>query len=68
MRRYIRRTDPGARENLQAGLVAGVLGGTLAAASFYLIRLFLSREVMEPLDSQRLEETSPGPAHGREEH
>lgn len=50
MTRYIRRKDPGPGENLRAGLVAGVLAAATAAVSFYLVRLFLSREWLEPLE------------------
>ena len=48
MSRFYRRTKPGPGENLRAGLVAGGLAATVAAVSFYLVRLFLARE---PLDS-----------------
>ncbi|MFH1766320.1 MAG: hypothetical protein ABIF09_19225 [Gemmatimonadota bacterium] len=49
MSRFYRRTKPGLGENLRAGLVAGALAGTVAAVSFYLVRLFLAREPLEPL-------------------
>ncbi|MFC1661489.1 hypothetical protein ACFL3S_08580 [Gemmatimonadota bacterium] len=47
MTRYFRRTEPGARETLGAGLVAAGLAATVAAVSFYMVRLFLTREPME---------------------
>jgi len=50
MSRYYRRTDPGSGENFRAGLVAGALAGSVAVVSFYLVRLFLTREPLEPLD------------------
>jgi hypothetical protein len=59
MTRYYRRTDPGAGENLRAGLVAGALATTVAAVSFYLVRLFLSREPLEPLDSKGPDKSRP---------
>jgi hypothetical protein len=49
MSRFYRRTRPGLGENLRAGLVAGGLAATVAAVSFYLVRLFLAREPLEPL-------------------
>jgi hypothetical protein len=49
MSRYYRRTTPGLRENLGAGLVAIGMAAGVAAASFYLVRLFLAREPLEPL-------------------
>ncbi|MGD2122979.1 MAG: hypothetical protein PVJ76_14595 [Gemmatimonadota bacterium] len=57
MTRYYRRKKAGSGENLRAGLVAGALATSVAAVSFYLARLFLSREVMEPDSS---EDRSPG--------
>jgi hypothetical protein len=48
MTRYYRRKEPGAAENLRAGLVAGALATTVAAVSFYFVRLFLSKEPLEP--------------------
>ena len=48
MTRYYRRKQAGTQENLRAGLVAGALATTVAAASFYLVRVFLSREPLEP--------------------
>lgn len=41
---YYRRTTPGPRENLGAGLAALGLGAGVAAVTFYLARLFLARE------------------------
>lgn len=49
MSRYYRRMEPGAGENLRAGLVAGALAAATAAVSFYFVRLFLSREPLDPL-------------------
>jgi hypothetical protein len=48
MTRYYRRKEPGAGENFRAGLVAGALATAVAAVSFYFVRLFLSREPLEP--------------------
>lgn len=44
-----RRTRPGARENLGAGLISAGLALGVAAVSFYLVRIFLAREPFEPL-------------------
>ncbi|MBT8396914.1 MAG: hypothetical protein HKO65_13050 [Gemmatimonadetes bacterium] len=52
MTRYYRRTDPGRGENLRAGLVAGAVATAVASVSFYLVRIFLSRELLEPLDKE----------------
>jgi hypothetical protein len=49
MSRFYKRTRPGLGENLRAGLAAGGLAATVAAVSFYLVRLFLAREPLEPL-------------------
>jgi hypothetical protein len=46
--RFYRRTTPGLRENLAAGLVAAGLAAGVAAVSFYLVRLFLAREPLDP--------------------
>ena len=51
MSRYFRRTEPGFGENLRAGLVAGAVAAGVAVVSFYLVRLFISREALEPLSS-----------------
>jgi len=56
MTRYYRRTKPGLDENLRAGLVAGGIAATVAAVSFYLVRLFLAREPLDPLPSTDPEE------------
>lgn len=53
MSRYYRRMEPGAGENLRAGLVAGALAAATAAVSFYFVRLFLSREPLDPLTPSR---------------
>jgi hypothetical protein len=47
---------PGPAENLRAGLVAGGIAATAAAVSFYLARVFMSREWLEPLDHSGTEE------------
>ena len=64
MSRYYRMKEPGRRENLRAGLVAGGVAAAVAAVSFYLTRLFVSREPLEPLDSSgsegTVEEGNPG--------
>jgi hypothetical protein len=49
MSRYYRLKKPGPPENLKAGLVAGGIAATAAALSFYLVRVFLAREPLEPL-------------------
>ncbi|MFO8175090.1 MAG: hypothetical protein R6T96_12455 [Longimicrobiales bacterium] len=41
---YYRRTTPGPRENLGAGLAAVGLAAAVGAATFYLARLLLARE------------------------
>jgi hypothetical protein len=51
MSRYYRRSEPEPGDNLRAGLLAGVLAGGVAVVSFYLTRLFLTREPLEPLVS-----------------
>lgn len=53
---FYRRTRPGVRENLGAGLVAAGLALGVASLSFYLVRTFLAREPIEP---------SPGASAGR---
>lgn len=45
---YYRRTSPGPRENLGAGLAAVGAAAGVAAVTFYLVRLILTRE---PLSS-----------------
>jgi hypothetical protein len=46
---FYRRTTPGFRENLGAATVAAGLALGVASVSFYLVRIFLSREPIEPL-------------------
>ena len=41
---YYRRTTPGTRENLGAGLAALGAAAGVAAVTFYLVRLLLARE------------------------
>jgi len=48
---FYRRTKPGPGVNLRAGLVAGGVAATAAAVSFYVVRLFLAREPLDPLPS-----------------
>jgi hypothetical protein len=60
MTRYYRRKKAGSSENLRAGLVAGALATSVAAISFYLARLFLSKEAMEPADLHGSTDRSPG--------
>ena len=48
MSRFYRRTEPGRKENVRAGAVAGVMAGAVAAVSFYVVRLFLAREPLDP--------------------
>jgi hypothetical protein len=45
---------PGPAENLRAGLVAGGVAAAVAAISFYLTRVLMSREALEPLDPRDL--------------
>jgi hypothetical protein len=49
MNRYYRRTTPGRQENLEAGVVAAGLAVGVGALTFYLVRLFLAREPLDPL-------------------
>ena len=56
MSRFYRMKKPGPGENLRAGLVAGGIAATAAAVSFYLARVFMSRELLEPLEPSRTEE------------
>jgi hypothetical protein len=58
--RFYRRKQPGAKENLGAGLLALGLATGVAAVSFYLVRLFLAREPLEELEDERL----PGGSEG----
>lgn len=46
--RYYRRVKPGSGGTLKAGMAAGLLGASVAGISFYLVRLFLSRERLDP--------------------
>lgn len=50
MSRYFRRTEAGMEENLRAGLVAGGMAVLVGAVSYYLLRLVLAREPLEPLE------------------
>ncbi len=59
MTRYYSRKTPGWRENLKAGLVAGGISAAVAAVTFYLVRLTLSRE---PLVRKALPTADPEPA------
>jgi hypothetical protein len=52
MTRYYRRKKTGAGEDIRAGLVAGALATMVAGVSFYLVRIFLSREALEPLEGE----------------
>lgn len=49
MSAVFRRTEPKAKDNFTAGLVAGTLAAGVAAVSFYFVRLFLAREEIPPL-------------------
>lgn len=60
MSRYYRMKNPGPAENLKAGLVAGGLAATVAAVAFYLTRVIVSRERLEPLEPSGTKE-DPGP-------
>ena len=62
MSRFYRRTKPGARENLGAGLMAVGLAAGVASVSFYLVRLFLAREPLETSPPPLLpDEAEPAP-------
>ncbi len=52
MSRFFLRRTPGVEENLAAGIVAAGLAAGVAALSFYLVRLYLAREPMEPLPTR----------------
>lgn len=56
MSRYYRRVEKGSRTSVQAGLVAGGVATLAGALSYYLVRLFLSREPLDPLTTEPLEE------------
>ena len=47
MRRRWLRTRPGARETVGAAVAAGVVVAAVGSVTFYLARLFLSREAMD---------------------
>lgn len=64
MSEYFRRKRPGAGETLQAALVAGGLAAAVAAVSFYLVRILLSRELLEPLNPHP---STGGPSRKRPE-
>jgi len=57
MSRFYRRTTPGTRENVGAGLAAFGVAAGAAAVTFYLVRIFLAREPLGPFRPSRL----PGP-------
>ncbi len=51
MTRYYRRKETGRKEDLAAGLVAAGVATTVAAISYYLVRIFLSREPLGPIET-----------------
>lgn len=59
MSRYYRRLTPDGRDNVQAGLVAGLVAAAAAVMSFYVVRIFLAREPLEPLEMAVSEVDSP---------
>ncbi|MFC1791889.1 hypothetical protein ACFL0I_05460 [Gemmatimonadota bacterium] len=67
MSRFYRRTKPGVRENLGAGLLAAGLAAGVASVSFYLVRLFLAREPLESSPPSLLrDEDHPAPTEDPE--
>lgn len=48
MTRYYRRRRPGVRETAISAAVAATLAAGVGAVTFYLVRLFLSRERLGP--------------------
>ncbi len=60
MSRFYIRREPGPRETLGAGLVAVGAALGVAAVSFYLTRILLSRDVLQPLPG----EDGDGPGKG----
>ena len=58
MSRYYRRTEPSSRDNLGAGVLAAGLAAGVAAVSFYLTRLFLAREPLDPPKRESLEDSA----------
>ena len=68
MTRYYRRKETGRKENLGAGLVAAGLATTVAAVSFYLVRIFLSREPLDPIEAGESSagKALPGDSDGNE--
>jgi hypothetical protein len=61
MSRYFRRKEPGLKENLEAGLVATGLAVGIGAVTFYLLRLLLTREPLEPLQTRSSRGELPPP-------
>jgi hypothetical protein len=53
MNRLYLRTTPGPRETVAAALVATGAALGVAAISFYLTRILLSREILEPIRGGR---------------
>jgi hypothetical protein len=66
MSRFYRRTRPRCGDNLQAGLIAGSLATVAAGVSFYLVRLFLAREPLEPLPPASSRKEPAGDSRGNE--
>lgn len=64
MSRYYRMKKPGPTENLRAGIVAGGIAVAVAAVSFYLTRIFVSRELLEPLEPLDLSGPEDKPEDG----
>jgi hypothetical protein len=60
---YYVRKDPGLRENLGAGLASAGLALGVGAVTFYLLRLFLAREPLEPLPPRAPAGELPPSAH-----
>ena len=55
MTRYYRRIEGGRKSSIQAGLVAGGVATVVGAVSYYLVKLLLAREPLDPIGQARSE-------------